>query len=441
MKMNKKNLFLIIIVLLVLPIIVDAKATPAKISISVELEGDSIEKYDFLYELQDLEGNIIQTKRNNAGSVTFDNIEYQESDIGKTYYYIVKQKNESKEGLTYDDSTVYVGVEVGENETQVHYVKPSMYKKKEYHPFHATEEELRGEAYAVYDIDTKTLTFFRDEPNKYTNQEVIDNKVYFADFETKDYFDYWIYNQYSYQNIEKIVFQDAVKPKSIRYWFQEMPNLKEMDIRKLDTSLVTTFMEFLHNCSSLRNLDISTMDVSNVVDFTKAFKYSGIEELDFTIWNLEHLKGTRPLQEFVNSMPNLKYLNISNFEGIDSSAEFANLPCLEYVHLGNKFKFNNSALDTTPPYFLKLEDYNLYSSIDLHIPYNVEEGTIGGHYVRPTCTNEASFRNIYKKHEKEDTSIVIQNPPTKKNIIFIMISIVIVALGICYIKKNIDKKI
>lgn len=438
--MNKKNLFLIIIVLLVLPIIVDAKATPAKISISVELEGDSIEKYDFLYELQDLEGNIIQTKRNNAGSVTFDNIEYQESDIGKTYYYIVKQKNESKEGLTYDDSTIYVGVEVGENETQVHYVKPSMYKKKEYHPFHATEEELRGEAYAVYDIDTKTLTFFRDEPNKYTDEEKVANKIYFTNLEGEENNYSWRSNHYSRNSIEKIIFKDAVKPKSIVNWFEQMPNLKEMDIKKLDTSLITSLNEFLYECSSIRTIDISTMDVLNVVDFSRTFKYSGIEELDFTVWNLDHLKGRSPIMEFASSMPNLKYLDISNFEAIDSSSEFGRLPCLEYVHLGNKFKFYSTNLAGGNE-FLKLEDYKLYSPYILHIPYNVEEGTIGGHYVRPTCTNEVSFRNIYKKHEKEDTSIIIQNPPTKKNIIFIMISIVIVALGICYIKKNIDKKI
>ena len=39
-------------------------------------------------------------------------------------------------------------------------------------PFHASEAELAGQAYAVFDYDTKVLTFFRDEPGKYADKEI-----------------------------------------------------------------------------------------------------------------------------------------------------------------------------------------------------------------------------------------------------------------------------
>lgn len=385
------------IMLILFPMVVNAQVGDAVIEIHKNLEGSSIDNYHFTFVLKDLEGNVLQKKENNGDKIVFDAIKYTDDDIGKVYYYTVTEENDSQAGIGYDDSTIYVGVSVLEDSTKVSFVNPNNYQKKEPNPFHASSEDLVGDAYAVYDVNTQVLTFFRGESGLYTNEQVVDDKVYFAGFENGGY-GRWVYHNLSYQKIKKIVFQDAVKPTSIRGWFENMPLLEEVDMRKLDTSLVTSLYGFFHDCPNLRHLDISTMDVSHVTDFSCAFKESGIEELDFTLWDLEHLKGTRPLMEFVNSMPNLKYLDISNFEYIDSSAEFANLPCLEYVHLGNKYKFERALLDGSSRVpFLKLDDLQLYSTNDLKIPYSVEEGTIGGYYVRATCTSNVSFSNTYRK--------------------------------------------
>lgn len=392
----KKYLITFLIVLFISPIIANASSNSAIIEINKTLENGIINDYHFKFILKDINGNILQTKENNGEKITFDPIEYKEEEIGKTFYYIISEENDDQLGISYDKSLIYVGVKVKEENSEIFYTNPSQYTKKEPNPFHASPDELTKEAYAVYDINTKTLTFFRDEANKYTNEQVIDNYVYFANFENGNNAN-WIYNNHSYHKIEKITFRDAVKPKSIAGWFKNMPTLKEMDIKKLDTSLITNLNEFLYDCPDLREIDISTMDVSNVTNFAMAFKYSGIEKLDFTVWDLDHLKGTMPLQEFVNSMPNLRYLDISNFEAIDSSAEFANLPCLEYVHLGNKFKFYRALLDRGDTYFLKINNNTLYRSTDLTIPYNVDIGNIEGYYVRPSCTTKASFTNKYTK--------------------------------------------
>lgn len=407
----KKELISFFLFLLIFPINVKA-ASNAIIEINKTLENGIINDYHFKFTLKDTSGKTIQTKQNNGNKITFDPIEYNDDDIGKTFYYIVSEEKGEEPGISYDESLIYVGVNVKEDNTEIFYVNPNQYSKKEPNPFHASNEDLMKEAYAVYNIDTKTLTFFRDEENKYTNNQVIDNQVYFANFENENNAN-WIYNNYSYNKIEKIIFKDAIKPISLEGWFKNMSSLKEMDIKKLDTSLITSLNEFLYECPELRKIDISTMDVSNVTSFDRAFKNSGIEELDFTVWNLDHLKGTRPLQEFVNSMPNLKYLDISNFEAIDSSAEFANLPCLEYIHLGNKFKFYRSFLDKNDTYFLKTDDNNIYRSTDLTIPSDVDIGNIGGYYVRPSCTSTVSFKNKYQKVNinkvTKDYSIKISN--------------------------------
>lgn len=152
--------------------------------------------------------------------------------------------------------------------------------------------------------------------------------------------------------------------------------------------------------------------------------------------------------EFVNRMPNLKYLDISNFEAIDSSAEFASLPCLEYVHLGNKYKFERASLDGGED-FIKLEDHKVYSTREISIPSNVEIGTIGGHYVRPSCTKEASFNNKYikpnitkeaSKEEKKNDNIA-ENPKTGNTYIVIIIITIIMITIMITSKKRIMNRI
>ena len=45
----------------------------------------------FKFQLLDADGNVLQTKANSGGDVTFDTIEYKEEDIGKTFTYTVRE--------------------------------------------------------------------------------------------------------------------------------------------------------------------------------------------------------------------------------------------------------------------------------------------------------------------------------------------------------------
>ena len=417
MKIKK---IIILILLLLTPLKIKAEEIEATIKINNELKETNNQNITFTYELTDLEGNIIQTKESKEKEVLFDTIKFTEEDENKIYYYIIKQKELNKEQIEYDKEPIYVGIEITKEENilkaNVSYIKPSNYLKQEPRPFHAKEEELTGEAYAEYDKDTQTLTFFRDEPGKYTNYQVIGNKAYFTGIEEEnsDLYQWHIPepNEYYFKEIKKIITKDPIKPKNIMYMFQELENVTEVDISKLDTSEITDLTRFFSNAKNLKELDISTMDTSNVTNMSYMFNGSGIEKLDFTLWDMSKVED-RHVESALTNMPNLKYLDISNWGPIDSSAELANLQCLEVAKLGNRYKFSRTRLARGGDkefYFLKLEDKRLYNVTDITIPYNIEVGTIGGTYIRAACTKEASFINKYiERNEINNQNTNTQN--------------------------------
>jgi pilin isopeptide linkage protein/uncharacterized repeat protein (TIGR01451 family) len=70
----------------------------------------------YQFELLDKDGNVLQTKENNAdGKIQFDPIEYSESDVGKTFNYTVKEKKGDDSGTTYDSTVYKVSVKVAQS--------------------------------------------------------------------------------------------------------------------------------------------------------------------------------------------------------------------------------------------------------------------------------------------------------------------------------------
>jgi pilin isopeptide linkage protein len=78
-----------------------------------ELTGATLQAENFTFTLKDENGNVLQTKKNNAdGTVTFDPIEYNESDIGNVYNYTVSEVDENATGFTYSKEVYSVQVTV-----------------------------------------------------------------------------------------------------------------------------------------------------------------------------------------------------------------------------------------------------------------------------------------------------------------------------------------
>lgn len=87
-----------------------ANSTQATIQAKKELNGQDLSESQFKFELVDNEDTVIQTKENNAkGQVIFDEIIY---DKAGNYNYKIREVKGSQGGMTYDDSTFDVIIEV-----------------------------------------------------------------------------------------------------------------------------------------------------------------------------------------------------------------------------------------------------------------------------------------------------------------------------------------
>ena len=422
----------------------ESKYFEKKVDLKVkqELNNYPIKAGLFNYKLMDLEGNVIKTTTNDEnGNVIFKDLMVTTEDVDdKTvrFYKIVQEPSNSREFII-DKNIIYATIKTRYNydglEVQTAYYKDDGKDDEKYnHPykrkvFHATEEELQGQAYAVLDKNTGVLTFFRDEPNKYTNKQEINNKIYYTGFEERtDFSGVWSYNY----DIKEIVFKDAIKPKGIKYWFNYLYNLEKADISKLDTSEITSLDSFFNDCKKLKELDISTMDVRNVTSMFKSLNRLDVEYIDLTAWNLNQNLTRFQMSEMISFMPRLKYLNISNLGDWSCSAEFLRFPCVEKLVIGDNYTFINSNLDGEgPDMWYNPEKGKLYDEKTIRENLMQHKESMAGYYIRPTCTFSEKFVNEYRKP-------IDKNPETKGTIIAIMTMLISLLLitGCIVIKKK-----
>ena len=85
-------------------------------SASKVLSGRGLADNQFTFQLKDSKGEILQTKKNNQeGKIIFDKINYNESDIGKTYVYTISEVDDKQPGYTYDSHEETISVKVEDN--------------------------------------------------------------------------------------------------------------------------------------------------------------------------------------------------------------------------------------------------------------------------------------------------------------------------------------
>lgn len=79
------------------------------------LEGSPLAAGQFTFELRNSEGRVLQTKTNGAdGRVSFDALEYTESDLGKEFTYTIAEVKKDIAGVIFDESVYTVKVLIGE---------------------------------------------------------------------------------------------------------------------------------------------------------------------------------------------------------------------------------------------------------------------------------------------------------------------------------------
>lgn len=277
----------------------------------------------------------------------------------------------------------------------------------------------RTEAYTVFDSSDGSLTFFRDEKNKYTNNQVDETKTYYTGIETNTEIPAWASNSSS---ITSVTFDDVIKPISTASWFYGCSALTTINgLDKLDTSKVTDMSGMFINCSSLTSIDVSHFDTSNVTgDASSGLLESGglssmfrgctnLETLDlshfntsnvvtaenmfskcvklntsFTLMNNFHVIGKEllnPAASTFGSQISLKYLAPATSEHIDSeisqkhknsniinSGEGTYIPPLP-------INYDASKLGTKPTAYLDLTQYgDVTTGFNNEYTFSLENG-------------------------------------------------------------------
>ena len=310
------------------------------IQTDVSVEGKELEEGEFSFVLKDKDGNVLQTKKNNAdGNVIFDSIGVDDVSEEVNTIYSIEELNPKKIGYTYDDNVVYVRVNAKPNtEAQVYYyknhsieeeMKKEIVKYDAKEPYHATEEELKGDAYAVLDLNAETLYFRRfeqldnssfrypfDNPGSSNPDMAIDTEnrlVYFRNVENnKSLFTGSLSYCVSDKCPRKVVFEDAFKPsfEDGTYLFQSLKYYaNEVDFSHFDSSNLKTMDYMFYSISNISKLDLSTFETSQVSSMLGMFKESKFEEIDFTSFSGESLENISYMFAFCS---NLKELKISS---------------------------------------------------------------------------------------------------------------------------------
>ena len=353
--MRKIVIFLLFFIMFV-PFMVNAENTFSA-STKVTVEGIDLEENQFTFNLKDNKGNIIKQAKNDAdGNVIFTDIPVPESNGNLFIMYYIEEENDGQSGYTYDNSRVYVKVpsDYSENNNQIYYYKDGSLEEKmkqeipvyEYkEPYHATEEELKGEAYAVLDFNTETLYFRRfenldtsnfeypfDSPNSGDQNRAVDETngyMYIRDVEDNkmrfgSVFSYCYWIDGSNKCPRKVIFEDAFKPtftdaSSLFYVLNYY--VEEIDFSHFDTSNITDMKEMFSGVN-LKKLDLSMFDTSNVSNMYAMFRNTKLEELDLSSFTFESLTNMS------NMFDNSRNLSVIK---IPSTSKTSNLQSVSYL--------------------------------------------------------------------------------------------------------------
>lgn len=194
-------------------------------------------------------------------------------------------------------------------------------------------------AYAIYSASDTSLRFIRSaetiQAGDTYNGRVVTNV--FTGFEEDVYTSEakvpWYDGQYYNKRIiTKIIFEDVIKPKSTAHWFQWAADCTNMDVRKLDTSEVTSMAYMCRSAgkdaASFTITGMSDWDVSNVTNMEEAFNSMGFNsktlKVDLSKWDVSKVTNMYDMfccmgyYSTTFSLGDLSKWNVSNVKDMGS---------------------------------------------------------------------------------------------------------------------------
>ena len=184
-------------------------------------------------------------------------------------------------------------------------------------PTNCTEENLcwdisdESSAYPVYHYLVQNQT----ETTKYDAYIVSEQKIYapkdcFALFDLSNYES----NDYV-SSLESINFNnnfDTSKVRNMSSMFEQLVNLKSIDVSNFDTSKVVNMFALFYMCKSLTELDVSNFDTSKVTDMGWLFgQCTSLTGLDLSSFDTSKVKS---MYSMFNRLYSVKSINLSNFD-------------------------------------------------------------------------------------------------------------------------------
>jgi len=189
-------------------------------------------------------------------------------------------------------------------------------------PYHATDSELVGTAYAVLNPTTGELDFVRStethEDESTGTVTSISGGTYagtvYKGFENASY---WLQTAVPWSGavdqVKAVRFVDAVRPaSSLAFWFYGMKGCTAMDLARLDTSQATDMTSMFYGCSSLTSLDLSSFDTAKVTSMSIMFYgCSSLTSLDVSSFDTSQVTD---MDWMFNGCKSLTSLDLSSFD-------------------------------------------------------------------------------------------------------------------------------
>lgn len=135
---------------------------------------------------------------------------------------------------------------------------------------------------------------------------------------------------------------DTSQVTSMASMFEGCSSLASLDVSSFDTSSATDMSRMFEFCSSLASLNLSSFDTSQVTDMSSMFKNCSIQTIDLSSFETSQVTNASSMFEGCTS---LAYLDISHFDTSSASNManmFWNCSSLQSITLGDKFSFRGA---------------------------------------------------------------------------------------------------
>ena len=209
----------------------------------------------------------------------------------------------------------------------------------------------------------------------------------------------------------------------MQHMFQSS-SVKSLDLSNFDTSNVTNMTYMFCGCTSLKSLDLSNFNTSNVRDMTYMFQSSSLQSLDLSNFDTSKVTNMQYMFGFCSS---LKSLDLSNFNTSKVTNMYVMLGDCSSLESLNLFSFDTSKVTNMDAMF---EGCSSLKSLDLSNFNTSKLDSMDGIFSSSPSIEYINLLNYYGYDIFESIEI-------NENLIIDMRKYSqIISEGECYFKRN-----